>query len=84
MRDDRFFWLNAAKLSAFCGYCLQLKLQIISVLLSALDSNEAKSKQATKQILSIRDEKARMKVTLPLAVARLAQEDDMRWNPNDV
>ena len=24
-----------------------------------------------------------MKVTPPLAVAPLAQEDDMRWNPND-
>ena len=26
---------------------------------------------------------AHMKVTPPLAVAPLAQEDDMRWNPND-
>ena len=25
----------------------------------------------------------RMKVTPPLAVAPIAQEDDMRWNPND-
>ena len=24
-----------------------------------------------------------MKVTPPLAVAPIAQEDDMRWNPND-
>ena len=29
------------------------------------------------------DEKTRMKVTPPLAVAPIAQEDDMRWNPND-
>ena len=29
------------------------------------------------QVLGIRDEKA------PLAVAHLAQQDDMRWNPND-
>ena len=29
------------------------------------------------------DEKARVKVAPPLAVAPLAQEDDMRWNPND-
>ena len=36
-----------------------------------------------KQILGIRDEKPRMKVTPPLAVASIAQEDDMRWNPND-
>ena len=45
----------------------------------------AKSKQAMKQVLAIRDEKARMKVTPPLAVApvTVTQEDDMRWNPND-
>ena len=30
-----------------------------------------------------RDENARMKVTPPLAMAPLAEEDDMRWNPND-
>ena len=35
------------------------------------------------QVLGIRDEKARMKVTPPLAVAPITQEDDMRWNPND-
>ena len=28
-------------------------------------------------------EKARMKVTPPLAAALIAQEDDMRWNPNN-
>ena len=49
---------------------------------------QAKSKQAMKQVsfislLGIRDEKARMKVTPPLAVAPVTQEDDMRWNPND-
>ena len=38
---------------------------------------QAKSKQAMKQVLGIRDEAARMKVTPPLAV------EDMRWNPND-
>ena len=43
---------------------------------------QAKSKQAMKQALGIRDEQARMKVTPPLAVAPLAQEDDMRWNRN--
>ena len=43
---------------------------------------QAKSKQAMKQVLGIRDEKARMKVTPPLAVAPITQEDDMRWNPN--
>ena len=42
---------------------------------------QAKSKQAMKQVLGIRDEKARMKVTPPLAVAPITQEDDMRWNP---
>ena len=42
---------------------------------------QAKSKQAMKQVLGIRDEKTRMKVTPPLAVAPIAQEDDMRWNP---
>ena len=45
---------------------------------------QAKSKQAMKQVLGIRDEKTRMKVTLPLAVApiklKLTQDDDMRWN----
>ena len=42
---------------------------------------QAKSKRAMKQILGIRDEKTRMKVTLPLAVAPITQDDDMRWNP---
>ena len=41
---------------------------------------QAKSKQAMKQVLGIRDEKTRMKVTLPLALAPVTQEDDMRWN----
>ena len=44
---------------------------------------QAKSKQAMKQVLGIKNDAARMKVTPPLAVAPLAQEDDMRWNPND-
>ena len=44
---------------------------------------QAKSKQAMKQVLGIRDEKARMKVTPPLAVAPITQEDDMRWNPSE-
>ena len=35
-----------------------------------------------KQVLGIRDEKTRMKVTPPLAVAPITQDDDMRWNPN--
>ena len=34
-----------------------------------------------KQVLGIRDEKTRMKVTPPLAVAPITQDDDMRWNP---
>ena len=38
---------------------------------------------AMKQVLGIRNETERMKVTPPLAVAPLAQEYDMRWNPND-
>ena len=46
-------------------------------------SLSAKSKQAMKQVLGIKDEAARMKVTPPLAVAPLAHGDDMRWNPND-
>ena len=37
----------------------------------------AKSKQAMKQVLGIKNDAARMKVTPPLAVASLAQEDDM-------
>ena len=41
---------------------------------------QAKSKQAMKQVLGIKDEAARMKVTPPLAVAPLAHGDDMRWN----
>ena len=44
---------------------------------------QAKSKQAMKQVLGIKNEAARMKVTPPLAVAPLAHGDDMRWNPND-
>ena len=43
---------------------------------------QAKSKQARKQVLGISDEKPRMKVTPPLAVAPITQDDDMRWNPN--
>ena len=34
-----------------------------------------------EQVLGIRDEKTRMKVTPPLAAAPITQEDDMRWNP---
>ena len=41
---------------------------------------QAKSKQV---LLGIRDEKARMKVTPPPAVAPLAQVDGTRWNPNN-
>ena len=45
---------------------------------------QAKSKQAMKQVLGIRDdEKARMTVTPPLAMAPVTQEDDMRWNPKE-
>ena len=45
---------------------------------------QAKSKQAIKQVLGIRDEAARMKATPPpLAVVPLAHGDDMRWNSND-
>ena len=36
-----------------------------------------------KQVLGIKDEAARMKVTPPLSVAPLAHGDDMRWNSND-
>ena len=35
------------------------------------------------QVLGIKNEAARMKVTPQLAVAPLAHGDDMRWNPND-
>ena len=42
---------------------------------------QAKNKLAMKQVLGIRDEKARMMVTPPRAVAPITQEDDMRWNP---
>ena len=43
---------------------------------------QAKSKQAMKQVLGIiKNETACMKVTPPLAVAFLAHGDDMRWNP---
>ena len=44
---------------------------------------QAKSKQAMKQVLGIKNETARMKMMPPLAVASLAHGDDMRWNPND-
>ena len=44
---------------------------------------QAKSKQVIKQVLGIKDEKTRMKVTPPLAVAPITQDDDMRWNQND-
>ena len=38
---------------------------------------------AMKQVLGIKNEAARMKVTPPLAVAPHVHGDDMRWNPND-
>ena len=44
---------------------------------------QAKSKQAMKQVVGIRDEKTRMKVMPPLAGAPIVQENDMRWNPNN-
>ena len=70
-------------------YLLHLSLYISFACVGAAMANEtwkfvqAKSKQAMKQILGIRDEAARMTVTPPLAVAPLAHGDDMRWNPND-
>ena len=42
---------------------------------------QAKSKHAMKQVLGIKNETARMKVTPPLAVASLAHGDDLRLNP---
>ena len=42
---------------------------------------QAKSKQAMKQVLGIKNEAARLRVTPPLAA--LAHGEDMRWNPND-
>ena len=42
---------------------------------------QAKSKQAMKQVLGIKNETARMKVAPPLAVASLVHGNDMRWNP---
>ena len=47
------------------------------------EPGRARRKQAMKQVLGIKNEAARMKVTPPLAVAPLAHGDDMRWNPND-
>ena len=44
---------------------------------------QTKSKHAMKQVLGIKNEAARMKVTPPLAVAPHVHGDDMRWNPND-
>ena len=40
---------------------------------------QAKSKQAMKQVLGIKNETACIKVTLSLAVAPLAHGDGMRW-----
>ena len=42
---------------------------------------QTKSKHAMKQVLGIKNEAARMKVTPPLAPH--VHGDDMRWNPND-
>ena len=44
---------------------------------------QTKSKHAMKQVLGIKNEAARMKVTPPLTVAPHVHGDDMRWNPND-
>ena len=44
---------------------------------------QEKSKQAMKQVLGIKDEAARLRVTPPLAVAPLAHGEDMRWDLND-
>ena len=44
---------------------------------------QAKSKQAMKQVLGIKDEAARLRVTPPLAVAPPAHGEDRRWDSND-
>ena len=44
---------------------------------------QTKSKNAMKQVLGIKNEAARMKVTPPLAVAPHVHGDDMRWKPKD-
>ena len=60
----------------------RIKFILIFAFVGAAMANEtwkfvrAKSKQAMKQVLGIKDEAARMKVTPPLAVAPLAHGDD--------
>ena len=44
---------------------------------------QSKNKNAMKQVLGIKNEAARMKVTPPLAVPPHVHGDDMRCNPND-
>ena len=44
---------------------------------------QEKSKQAMKQVLGIKNEAMRLRVTPPLAVAPPAHGEDMRWDPND-
>ena len=44
---------------------------------------QTKSKQAMKQVLGIKGEAVRMRVTPPLAVAPHVHGDDMRLKPNN-
>ena len=44
---------------------------------------QTKSKHAMKQVLGIKNEAARIKLTPSLTVAPHVHEDDMRWDPND-
>ena len=53
---------------------------LVTLSLSFKNAPIAKSKQAMKQVLGIKDEAARMKVTPPLAVASLAHGDRMSVN----
>ena len=46
-------------------------------------SVQEKSKQAMKQLIGIKDEAARLRVTPLLAMAPLAHGEDMQWDPND-
>ena len=70
-------WVNATH-CAFSFACVGAAMAI-----ETWKFVQEKSKQAMKQVLGIKDEAARLRVTPPLAVAPLAHGEDMRWNPND-
>ena len=74
--------MSGYQYSTIGASCIDIHLCFMMLQLMFIFVQE-KSKQAMKQVLGIKDEAARLRVTPPLAVAPLNHGEDMRWNPND-